>query len=66
MLKDGLARHPEDRDILLALITFNRDAGKLSTALDYAERLARIAPNDREVANLVQSLRDQTKGPNAQ
>ena len=59
VLKDSLARHPEDRDILLALITFNRDAGDLPTALEYAERLARAAPNDREVANLVQNLHKQ-------
>jgi predicted CXXCH cytochrome family protein len=65
-LKDGLVRHPEDRDILLALITFNRDAGELPTALEYAERLARLAPNDRDVANLVRSLQDQIKRPNAQ
>jgi hypothetical protein len=45
VLKDGSARYPEDRDVLLALITFNRDAGDLPTALEYAERLARIAPN---------------------
>jgi predicted CXXCH cytochrome family protein len=32
VLKDGLAKHPEDRDVLLALITFNRDAGELPTA----------------------------------
>ena len=66
VLKVSLARHPGDRDTLLALMSFSRDAGNFATALDYAERLARIAPNDREVANLVQSLRDQTKGPNAQ
>jgi Flp pilus assembly protein TadD len=66
VLKGGLVRHPEDRDILLALITFNRDAGELPTALEYAERLAWLAPNDREVANLVRSLQDQIKRPNAQ
>jgi predicted CXXCH cytochrome family protein len=66
VLKDGLARHPEDRDILLALITFNRDAGELPAALEFAERLVRIAPNDRDVANLVQSLQDQTRKRSAQ
>jgi Flp pilus assembly protein TadD len=61
VLKDALTRHPSDRDILLALTTFNRDAGDQAAALDYAERLARLAPNDREIANLVQSLRNAAK-----
>ena len=65
-LKDGLARHPDDRDTLLALIGFSRDAGDPATALDYAERLARIAPTDPAVAGLIQSLRKQVKKPGAQ
>ncbi|RDJ93449.1 hypothetical protein B4Q13_21820 [Lacticaseibacillus rhamnosus] len=36
-LKDGLARHPEDREILTALATINRDAGDPAAALTYAE-----------------------------
>ena len=42
VLKDSLARHPDDRDTLLALISFSRDAGEFGTALDYAEQLARV------------------------
>jgi tetratricopeptide (TPR) repeat protein len=60
-LKDSLTRHPEDRDTLLALVTFNRDAGDPATALEYAERLARIAPDDRALANLVETLRRSMK-----
>jgi predicted CXXCH cytochrome family protein len=60
-LKESLARHPEDRDTLLALVTFNRDAGDPATALEYAERLARLAPNDRAVADLVETLRRSVK-----
>ena len=37
--QDSLTRHPADRDTLLALVTFNRDAGDVGAALDYAERL---------------------------
>jgi tetratricopeptide (TPR) repeat protein len=59
MLKNGLARHPADRDILLALATFSRDAGDLGSALHYAEQLARIAPGDQGVAALVDALRRQ-------
>ena len=36
----NLARRPGDRETLLALISFSRDAGDVLTALDYAERLA--------------------------
>ena len=62
-LKDGLARHPDDRDTLLALISFSRDAGDPGTALEYAEQLARIAPTDQTIAALIESLRQQIKKP---
>ncbi len=65
VLKAGLARHPADRDILLALVTFSRAAGDADTALDYAERLARIVPDDRSVAGLIQELRRQTNRPDS-
>ena len=38
-------------------MTFNRDAGDIAAALDYAERLARLAPDDRGLADLVADLR---------
>jgi Flp pilus assembly protein TadD len=56
-LKEYSSKRAEDRDILLAVITFSRDAGDLTTALEFAERLARIAPDDRQIAGFVQSLR---------
>ena len=56
-LKDNLGRHANDRDTLVALVTFNRDAGEIGAALDYAERLSRIAPNDRDIAGLTAELR---------
>jgi predicted CXXCH cytochrome family protein len=65
ILKENLARHPADRDTLLALVSFHRDAGELATALEYAERLARIAPNDRDVAALVQTLQGRIEPPGA-
>jgi hypothetical protein len=59
-------RHPEDRDILLALATFSRDARNFPAALDYAERLARLAPGDREITDLVARLRRSVSKPDAQ
>ena len=63
VLKDGLKQHPDDRAILGALISFSRDAGDYATALQYAERLAAITPNNREVAELIESLRRAAKKP---
>jgi predicted CXXCH cytochrome family protein len=65
VLKESLARHGDDRDTLLALVNFNRDAGNPAAALDYAERLARNAPNDRSLAALIDTLRRQINKPNA-
>jgi tetratricopeptide (TPR) repeat protein len=59
VLKDSLARHPDDRDTLLALVTFGRDGGDPGSALEYAERLARITPLDRGLAGLIKELRRQ-------
>jgi predicted CXXCH cytochrome family protein len=57
VLKEASAKHPGDRDILSALVAFSRDAGDPSSALVYAEQLARLAPDDRAVATLVEQLR---------
>jgi Flp pilus assembly protein TadD len=63
VLKQILVRHPDDRDTLLALISFSRDAGDFGTALAYAERLARVAPGDPDVVALIESLRRQRSSP---
>jgi predicted CXXCH cytochrome family protein len=57
VLKEALQRHPADRDILSALIAFSRAAGDSSSALLYAERLAAILPDDRNLSTLIQQLR---------
>jgi predicted CXXCH cytochrome family protein len=57
VLEDNLTRHPDDRDTLSALISFRRDAGEIGAALEYAQRLARIAPDDRQLAEQVRDLR---------
>ncbi|MGC2409929.1 MAG: tetratricopeptide repeat protein [Methyloceanibacter sp.] len=63
VLKDSLARHPDDRDTLLALIGFNRDVGDAATALQYAEQLARIEPANAELKTLLETLRSQAGAP---
>ena len=57
ILKENLARHPNDRDTLLALVTFSRDAGEIGAALEYAEQLSRITPDDRNLTRLTDDLR---------
>ncbi len=63
VLKGGLARHPDDRDTLQALMMFSRDSGDVSSALGYAEHLARITPTDAGLTGLIQELRRQAKTP---
>ena len=65
VLKETLVRHPADRDTLTALIGFSRDTGDFGAALEYAERLARVMPGDRNLANLIENLRHQMKGQDA-
>ena len=62
-LKENLNKHPTDRQTLLALVTFSRDAGNIASALDYAQRLARSAPEDRRIADLVEGLKRQLESP---
>jgi len=63
VLKDNLTKHPANRDSLLALVAFYRDAGNPASALEYAQRLAQLAPDDRQISELVDSLKQQIKSP---
>ena len=65
-LKENLARHPNDRDTLMELTSFSSDAGDFSSALEFAERLERIAPGEQGLAKLIQKLRQQMAKPTAQ
>jgi tetratricopeptide (TPR) repeat protein len=59
VLKENVARHPGDRDSLMALINFAREDGDSATALRYAEQLAQIEPDNKPLAGLVQQLRNE-------
>jgi Flp pilus assembly protein TadD len=65
-LKETVARHPDDRDGLMALVAFSRDAGDAGAALEYAELLARISPQDSGLAALIKELQRQAAKPTAQ
>jgi predicted CXXCH cytochrome family protein len=62
VLKDNLARHPEDRDTLSALVGFSRDQGSVAAALDFAEQLARLEPSNVELKSLIETLKGQVQG----
>jgi Flp pilus assembly protein TadD len=47
VLEASQARHPADRDTLLALVTINRDGGRLAAALTWADRVAAVDPQSR-------------------
>jgi Flp pilus assembly protein TadD len=55
-LETLLQRHPNDRNALFALIAFQREAGHLDTARDYARRLATLEPENPEVRALLQKV----------
>ena len=57
VLEKALRRRPNDRDVLIALVTFNRDQGASDQALRYAERMAAQYPDDPEAQRLVAQLR---------
>ena len=63
ILKENLVRHPNDRDTLLALISFSRESGDISSALEYAERLQQIVPDAPGLTGLIQDLRRQVAKP---
>jgi tetratricopeptide (TPR) repeat protein len=49
-------RHPYDRDLLYALVTINRDLGKLPAARSYADKLATVTPEDPATLDLRKQL----------
>ena len=55
LTKSYETRHA-DRDVLTALITFNRDKGDMSSAVLYADRLVQLSPRDPHVIALRRSL----------
>ena len=56
VLEANQARHPADRDTLLALVTINRDAGHLDAALTWADRLIVVDPAARALRDGIAKL----------
>jgi tetratricopeptide (TPR) repeat protein len=49
-------RHPDDVEILLALVTISRDVGAIETAREYGARMRALVPTDPRVAQLLSEL----------
>jgi len=56
VLKQALAEHPRDRDLLTTLVTVNREQGDLPEARRYLELLRRSHPDDPKGAALERTL----------
>jgi tetratricopeptide (TPR) repeat protein len=59
-MKDSLTRHPDNLDIIIAIVSFSREAGDAATALQYAEQAIKVTPNDPTIRTLIEQLRRQT------
>jgi predicted CXXCH cytochrome family protein len=57
VLKKAQDDHPFNRDILFTLVTMNRDAGRLDSALEFVRRLTELEPEDSRYSNLEQQLK---------
>ena len=58
-LKESLTGHPANLDIVMAIVSFSREAGDAATALQYAEQALKIAPDDPAIRGLAEELRRQ-------
>ena len=56
MLEAARAQHPRNRDLLVALATLSRDAGRNDAALRYARTLVEVFPEDPDARALLGQL----------
>jgi Tfp pilus assembly protein PilF len=56
VLKQNLIRHPADRNTLIALISFYRELGDKDAATDYARRLVKAFPSDKQAAKILNEV----------
>jgi len=57
VLRAAEARHPQDLEILGALVSMSREAGKPKDALPYARKIAEVLPDDPGVKQLLAELK---------
>ena len=56
ILETALSKDPKNRDILIALVTINRDRGELSRARTFARQLVAFFPQDSAAKQLLKNL----------
>jgi tetratricopeptide (TPR) repeat protein len=56
VLKNAHEKFPDDREILLALVEYHREAGEASAASYWARKLVALAPDDAEAQQLLEHL----------
>jgi predicted CXXCH cytochrome family protein len=56
MLEATLMRHPYDRDILFALVSYELEAGNDASARSHAELLRELEPDSEQVAQLLATI----------
>jgi tetratricopeptide (TPR) repeat protein len=56
----ALLQEPDNHDLLVAAVTFRRDRGDLPGARPYALRLSERYPDDRDAAELLHEVEEQT------
>jgi predicted CXXCH cytochrome family protein len=59
VLTEAQARHPGDRDILVALVEYSRQAGDRQGAIAWARKLVEMSPGDLRARRLLESLERQ-------
>jgi len=57
VLQQAHQRRPADRNVLIGLITFERDRGNIVLATTYAQQLVQLVPDDPNARMLLASLR---------
>jgi Flp pilus assembly protein TadD len=56
VLRNALARHPYDRDLLWVRTRYEIEANNIATARETAELLSRLEPQNQEVRRLLHAL----------
>jgi tetratricopeptide (TPR) repeat protein len=64
VLEDAYNRHPYNRDLLVSLVTINRDMENTADAIEYAEKLVKMYPEDQNAQRLLHELKIQNKSRN--
>ena len=56
VLSDAHTRVPENRDLMIALVTMHRESGSHESAVEYARKLFALTPQDPAARQLLQQL----------